>query len=242
VNQTSNLKPQTSNLKPQTSNLKHQTSNITPPMNVEESYNAWSQQYDTNENKTRDLEAKALREILADISFRKCLEIGCGTGKNTVWLATKAESITAVDLSEQMLNKAKEKTFCARVEFVQADINENWDFVTHAYNLVSFSLVLEHIENLEPVFKKVSTAVVPGGYVYIGELHPFKQYTGSNARFENAAGEQVVDCFNHHISEFTNAAALHGLHIASIQEYFDNDDKNTVPRILALLLRKADKG
>ena len=52
-------------------------------MSVEQAYNNWAEQYDSNENKTRDLEAKALREVLADMIFENCLEIGCGTGKNT---------------------------------------------------------------------------------------------------------------------------------------------------------------
>jgi ubiquinone/menaquinone biosynthesis C-methylase UbiE len=50
-------------------------------MNIKEAYNHWAKQYDTNLNKTRDLEAVALRESLANISFQTCLEIGCGTGK-----------------------------------------------------------------------------------------------------------------------------------------------------------------
>ncbi len=42
--------------------------------------------------------------------------------------------------------------------------------------------------------------------MYIGELHPFKQYAGSKARFNTEAGEQVVNCYNHHITDFTDAA------------------------------------
>ena len=63
-------------------------------MNTQEAYNNWASQYDTNINKTRDLEGKALRTVLSGISFESCLEIGCGTGKNTVWFAEKAGQIT----------------------------------------------------------------------------------------------------------------------------------------------------
>ncbi len=78
-------------------------------MNVQQSYNNWAEQYDTNDNKTRDLEAIALRKTLSNISFDAVLEIGCGTGKNTAWLLEKAKLVTAIDLSEEMLAKAKEK-------------------------------------------------------------------------------------------------------------------------------------
>ncbi|PKP28806.1 MAG: SAM-dependent methyltransferase, partial [Bacteroidetes bacterium HGW-Bacteroidetes-18] len=76
------------------------------------------------------------------------------------------------------------------------------------------------------------------GYVYIGELHPFKQYSGTKARFETEEGLQIVHCFNHHISDFTNAAKNYGFAILSINEYFDDGDKKTIPRILTLLLKK----
>jgi ubiquinone/menaquinone biosynthesis C-methylase UbiE len=209
-------------------------------MNVQKAYDSWSQQYDTNINKTRDLEARSLRETLAGIDFASCLEIGCGTGKNTAWLMTKAKTITAVDLSAEMLAKAKEKINNANVEFIQADILLDWNFTNEKYELVSFSLVLEHIEDLEPIFEKVSKITAVGGYVYIGELHPFKQYSGSKARFDTDEGQHIVSCFNHNISDFIQAAKKYGFGIANIDEYFDEDDRNTIPRILTILLQSGN--
>jgi ubiquinone/menaquinone biosynthesis C-methylase UbiE len=207
-------------------------------MNVQKAYDSWSSQYDTNDNRTRDMEALALQETLAHIHFETCLEIGCGTGKNTVWLLTKANSITAVDLSNEMLAKAKEKIQSSKVNFIQADILQDWNFVNTKYDLVSFSLVLEHIEDLEPVFSKISKVIATNGYVYIGELHPFKQYAGSKARFTTQEGEQVVSCYNHHVSDFVQAAQKHGFKIENINEYFDDDDRESIPRILTILLSK----
>jgi len=207
-------------------------------MDTQSAYNNWASQYDTNENKTRDLEAKALREILSNVNFKSCLEIGCGTGKNTEWLLTRADEITAVDLSEEMLSKAKEKIPSEKVDFLIADINSEWNFTDKSFDLVSFSLVLEHIEHLDPIFKEVSKKLNQGGYVYIGELHPFKQYTGSKARFETEAGLHIVQCYNHHISDFVQGARKHGLRLVELNEYFDEDDRSSIPRILTLLLQK----
>ncbi len=209
-------------------------------MSVQKAYDNWSNQYDTNDNKTRDLEAKALQQTLAGIAFNNCLEIGCGTGKNTAWLITKSNQITAVDLSPEMLAKAKQKINSSKVNFIQADILQNWDFINTKYNLVSFSLVLEHIEKLEPIFNKVAKAIAAGAYVYIGELHPFKQYSGSKARFTTDAGEVVVSCFNHHFSDFVQAAKNNGFKLITINEYFDDNDRNTMPRILSMLFKAAD--
>lgn len=209
-------------------------------MEVRDAYNSWAEQYDSNDNKTRDLEAKALRSSLGAIDFKTCLEIGCGTGKNTVWFKERASQVTSVDLSEEMLLKAKEKIDAPHVTFVQADINEPWNFIEKTgYDLVNFSLVLEHIENLDHIFMETAAALNPGGYVYIGELHPFKQYSGSKARFETAEGIQVVNCFDHHISDFIQSAGRYGLMPVDINEYFDNDDRTGLPRILTIILKKS---
>ena len=207
-------------------------------MNVQDAYNAWSSIYDSNENKTRDLEAIALQKTVSFLQGKKVLEIGCGTGKNTVWLATKASHITAVDFTQAMLEKAKQKLNEKHVHFTLADINLPWHFVSQQYDLITFSLVLEHIQNLDAVFIKAAQVISQGGYIYVGELHPFKQYAGSKARYMTDQGEQVVTCFNHHVSDFTNAAKKVGFELMNLEEWFDNDDHSQIPRILSLLFQK----
>lgn len=208
-------------------------------MEAREAYNIWAEQYDSNNNKTRDLEAFSLRNTLPELKFESCLEIGCGTGKNTNWLLSVSKEITAVDFSEEMLMKAKNKIYSEKVKFFRADINEDWNFTNdRKFDLVTFSLVLEHIENLESVFSKLNRVVLRDGYVYVGELHPFKQYNGSKARFENEDGLKEVDCFTHNISDFLNAAKANGFKIVNLNEYFDDNNRNEIPRILTLLFQK----
>lgn len=207
-------------------------------MNTKQAYNIWAAQYDTNSNKTRDLEALALKLSLASVPFNKVLEIGCGTGKNTEWLMEKAALITAVDFSEQMLARAKDKISSNRVQFKQADITSRWNFRDGLYDLVTFSLVLEHIDNLDYVFNEVAKSLNAGGYLYIGELHPFKQYTGTKARFDTDEGTQLVECFNHNVSDFIQAGKKHGLVLVELDEYFDDNNRTQIPRILTILLKK----
>jgi ubiquinone/menaquinone biosynthesis C-methylase UbiE len=209
-------------------------------INIKNSYNLWAQQYDTNINKTRDLEALSLRETLSKIQFENCLEIGCGTGKNTTWLLTRAKKIVAIDFSEQMIAKAICKIDSAKVKFINADINLEWNFTNETFfELAVFSLVLEHIQDLNAVFKKLSKVISTKGYVYIGELHPFKQYSGSKARFKNTEGiEQILTSFTHHISEYVFAAEANNFQLKLLNEQFDDNDNQSLPRILTLLFQK----
>lgn len=206
-------------------------------MNVREAYNLWASQYDTNENKTRDLEGRAFRETLAEVHFERCLEVGCGTGKNTEWLVTRGKNITSVDLSEEMLKIAETRISSSKVQFRQADINLPWSFAEGRYDLVAFSLVLEHIENLDHIFSEVTKVLTPGGYVYVGELHPFKQYMGTKARFDTEEGRNIVQCYDHHVSDFVSSAKKSGLQWIDLCEYFDDPNRSGIPRILVLLFR-----
>ena len=41
-------------------------------MSIEKSYNSWAKQYDTNNNKTRDLDKKATIKTLSNYNFNFC--------------------------------------------------------------------------------------------------------------------------------------------------------------------------
>jgi ubiquinone/menaquinone biosynthesis C-methylase UbiE len=207
-------------------------------MDINHAYNSWAAQYDTNENKTRDLEGLALKKLLSGNAYKHCLEVGCGTGKNTQWLLTICDQITAIDLSQGMLEIAKNKIKSAKVSFSEVDITKDWSFAKDRYDLVTFSLMLEHIEDLHAVFHKVSKVTATGSQVYIGELHPFKQYAGSKARFETETGTQILTCFNHHVTDFLQAATASGFQLIQLEEQFDEGDRSQLPRILNLLFEK----
>ena len=207
-------------------------------MNNQEAYNAWADNYDTVHNKTRDLEAIALRQSIQSQELLNILEAGCGTGKNTEWLQRKAENLICTDFSEEMLNKAKEKIKGKNVTFQQLDLRNEWDFSESYFNLIVCSLVLEHIENIDFIFQQAHKVLKTGGQFYIGELHPFKQYHGSKAKFDTEKGIFELECFVHHISDFFRAASKHNLECIDLKEWFDEDDRTSVPRILSMVFRK----
>ena len=124
------------------------------------------------------------------------------------------------------------------INVIQLDINEAWNFTNKQFDIGVFSLVLEHIKDLEHIFKEASKTLRPGGYIYIGELHPYKQYSGTKARFDTPGGLKTVACFDHHISDFVQAAKKYGCEVVDIQEYFDADNRKEIPRILAMILMK----
>lgn len=206
-------------------------------MSIAQAYNQWATSYDTVANRTRDLEARALRESLPPAALGNVLELGCGTGKNTVWLAEKAARLTAVDFSAGMLRHAQAKLAGHQppVTFVPADITRPWLFVSAPLDLITCSLILEHIQDLDSIFAQARQALRPGGLFYIGELHPFKQYLGSKARFDTPGGAVELETYGHHLSDFTEGARRHGLRCQQLREWFDADDQAAPPRIVSFV-------
>lgn len=211
-------------------------------MNIEKAYNIWADQYDTNFNKTRDLDAKLTTETLKKVDFSNVIELGCGTGKNTTYLLEKADKIIGLDFSQEMLNKAKAKIQDKRVEFRKADLLAEWKIENDFADLITCSLVLEHIKDLDFVFNQAYKKLKNGGILFISELHPFKQYSGSKARFETESGMQELETYIHHISEYLSVATQNRFQLVELNEWFDEDDKIGLPRLIGITLRKSSMG
>ncbi len=210
-------------------------------MSIQKAYNSWAKIYDTNENKTRDLDVKSTIETLSKYDFDKVLELGCGTGKNTRWLLTKAKQIIGIDFSEEMLHLAKKKITDPKVVFKKADLTKDWKIKNQSVDLVTSSLTLEHIKNLDHIFNQASQKLVEKGIFFISELHPFKQYMGSKARYETENGVAVLEVYTHHISKYIDNAEKNGFELVEINEWFDEKPEKEIPRLISFVFRKKHK-
>jgi predicted TPR repeat methyltransferase len=207
-------------------------------MSIENAYNIWARQYDTNVNRTRDLDKRCTIETLNNLVFKNVLELGSGTGKNTEWLLNKAERIIGLDFSQEMLNKAKEKISDKRVTFKKADLTKDWKVENNFADLITSSLTLEHIKNLDHIFFQANQKLKKNGLFFISELHPFKQYLGSKAQYETENGTKELEVYVHHISEYIDDAKNNGFQLIELKEWFDKNSKNGIPRLISLLFKK----
>ena len=205
-------------------------------MDTQKAYDQWAATYDSVANKTRDLELVVAKELLSGADFSKVLEIGCGTGKNTSWIAKRTNDLTSVDFSEGMLEIAKQKIKEEHVNFQQADITLSWNFKRSS--LIICSLVLEHIKNIDFIFEQAAKTLENNGCFYICELHPYKQLEGSRAKFEKGNETVHLEYFIHHISDFFTAASKNKLQCIGLNEWFDGNDKSTTPRLVSFLFQK----
>lgn len=207
-------------------------------MSIEKAYNSWANQYDTNENKTRDLDKKSTIETLSKYEFESVIELGCGTGKNTEWLLKKAKQIIGLDFSQEMLNLAKDKITDERVNFLKVDLTKKWKIENHFADLITCSLTLEHIKDLNHIFNQANRKLKKSGIFFISELHPFKQYSGSKAKFETETGTTELEAFTHHISDYIDNAINNEFKLVEIKELFDKNSRNEIPRLISFVFKK----
>ena len=208
-------------------------------MTIDVAYTRWAERYDTDRNLTRDLDASVTAEVLGARRVGLAIEAGCGTGKNTTLLARISTSVLAMDFSAGMLARARERILEPAVTFVHADVRELWPCDAGAAELVSCNLVLEHVEALDPIFHEAARTLAPSGLFFISELHPYRQYLGSQARYTDDEGSTVeIPAHTHHISDFLRSAMQAGFTVERLDEWWHAEDTDKPPRLLSLLLTK----
>lgn len=199
-------------------------------------YDNWALSYDHNINPTRDLDKLATKESLFNINFSNVLELGCGSGKNTEWLITKAEKLVGLDFSEGMLNVARHKITSENVTFINANLNEKWPVDNNTFDLATINLTLEHIENLNHIFNSAKMKLTKAGKCFVCELHPKKQLAQSKARFEEKGAEVVLDVFQHSELDYIQSAEKAGFILLEKKDWYD--DETDLPRLISFLFEK----
>ena len=75
---------------------------------------------ETDDNLNVLLEQPAMHRLLPDIKGKRVLDIGCGAGGNCLDFVNRgAESVTGIDLSEKMLELARENCSHEKITYLR---------------------------------------------------------------------------------------------------------------------------
>ena len=95
---------------------------------TDEGYNRWAPIYESNGNPLIALDEIALRENFEPVvKGEKILELGCGTGRLSIWLSESGAEVTGIDFSEGMLNIARQKNE-NKIEYILHDLSKPLPF------------------------------------------------------------------------------------------------------------------
>jgi len=116
----------------------------------------------------RHYHAFLLRHLTRDRSI--ALEVGCGTGAFARALARHFRRVTAIDLSPEMVRRARDLSAAVdNVEFRQADIR-TFDLPPAAYDCIATLATLHHLP-MEETLARLGAALRPGGVLLVLDLY-----------------------------------------------------------------------
>jgi cyclopropane fatty-acyl-phospholipid synthase-like methyltransferase len=115
----------------------------------------------------------------------RVLEIGCGEGRNCVWLAQQGCAVTGVDISPLALAKAQKLAAerKVQVQWIQGDIG-NWTWEPAAFDaLVCIFIQFAAPEGRQRIFSGIQETLRTGGYVLLQGYTPRQlQYSSGGPR------------------------------------------------------------
>lgn len=132
--------------------------------------NFWDQRYQEKDRIWSGRVNPVLAEVAGDLEVGGALDLGCGEGGDSVWLAGMGWRVTGVDISDTALQRARgaaeQQQVDARTTFERCDLTV--DFPTGSYDLVSAQYLHSPVDfPRSEVLRNAARAVALGGRLLI---------------------------------------------------------------------------
>lgn len=134
---------------------------------------AWNERYSTRGMVWGTEPNRFLADYAAGLTPRRVLDLGCGQGRNAVWLATLGHRVTGIDQSPVAIEQARRLAADHTVEviFRVANVVEDWTPPSGAFDLVVLSYLQLPPHDRRVAHAKATEAVAPGGTVWLIAHH-----------------------------------------------------------------------
>lgn len=182
-------------------------------------------------------------ERLGNLEGKKVLHLQCHFGQDSISLARLGAEVTAIDLSDKAIEKARELAAACgeKVQFICCDLYDLPEQLSGEFDLVFTSYgVIGWLPDLGKWASVISHFLKPGGELLLVEFHPLVwiydpdfthiaySYFNCEAIVETESGTYTdpdapinLDsvCWNHPTSDVLNSLIGHGLEINSFEEF-----------------------
>lgn len=195
-------------------------------LSTQAGYDRWAEIYDGDENPLVAIEEPHVERLLGDVRGLNILDVGCGTGRHAFRLAASGAKVTAIDFSEGMLQKARAKPGAEAIRFQTHDLARPFPLADLAFDRVVCGLVLDHITELDHIFREMGRVCHPKGRIVVSIMHPAMMLRGVQARFQDPnSGQEVrpASCM-HQLSDYVMAAVRAGLTLDHLSEHLMNEE------------------
>ena len=132
-----------------------------------------------------------LKSMLPAMAGLRVVDLGCGFGWFCRWAREAgATRVLGLDVSENMLARAREKTADEAIAYARADL-ERLELPAGAFDLAYSSLALHYIDGLKPLLESVCRALVPAGRLVFSVEHPLYTAPTRPDWVEDASGGRI---------------------------------------------------
>lgn len=196
-----------------------------------EGYDLWAPAYDGFDNPMIALASRAIDAAALPVSGKRFLDIGCGTGRNLAWALSKdASHVTGLDGSPGMLEQARVK-LGPDATLIERDLSGAWGLAPASHDIACISLVLEHFPKVAPLIAQAAAALVPGGILFVAEMHADLARGGTGAHFEKDGKRHALPSHGHDRAEFEAALKEAGFIDAVFVDWRADDHVGAVPKL-----------
>ncbi|MGH9010443.1 MAG: class I SAM-dependent methyltransferase [Acidimicrobiia bacterium] len=150
-------------------------------------YGFWSASYDEPGNPIIALEEAEMWPLIEKLPLGAALDAACGTGRHARHLASLGHNVTGVDLTPEMLERARQAV--PEAVFHQADLREI-PADDGQFALVVCGLALAHVADLTSAIAELARVLAPGGHLIVSVLHPLQALLGWHAPFQDDDGQR----------------------------------------------------
>lgn len=137
-------------------------------------------------------EWSTLKNILPDFKNKRVLDLGCGYGWHCMYsVQNGACSAVGIDLSQKMIDTAREKSKTYKnIEYKVLSI-EDIDFAQNSFDVVISSLALHYIQDFETLCKKINLILTDKGSFIFSVEHPIFTAQGSQKWVKDNDGNNL---------------------------------------------------
>lgn len=179
-------------------------------------YQTWSETYDSSPNILINAEEPVVKSILKEIPSGNALDAACGTGRYTEFLHSLGHTVTGVDLSVKMLERAKTRN--QYINFLQGDF-KSLPLEDSVFDLTICALAITHYQNITKILSELSRVTRRGGRIVISDIHPWLVVLGAQADFYDKDGRWgYINNYIHWHSDYIHAFNSIGLKLLTCEE------------------------
>lgn len=135
-------------------------------------YNEYKEMREGQINANELIEIPIMKAMLPDLKGKKILDLGCGNGSMSKYFIEKGASyVLALDISQNMINEAKEKNSAKNIDYDVLGMEEI-STINEKFDIVFSSLAFHYIEDFNKLTNDINNLLNENGMLIFSQEHP----------------------------------------------------------------------